>query len=323
MQRYPVILTLALAACEYTGVHVQPDFVKAELVPAELIAPAAAPPAAVLAKPPSGRSGAEAIALAQKGVRVKPRQSEIEGTVWRIADVDNTKIYVMPVAPLSPTTILLPMGETLANAASGSPNDFTTVSTVSGDRSAISIMPKCAAPKTQRFAVDADPATPYVRPCLTSVAKMTFLTNAGHYNFEFQVNDYTAAQIVEINHAAPPPTNLVSLKMPRPTGPVEQLRVFPEGTWNPGWKPTKAWADPDKLVVEFRAPLPVLPGLYPLGGNVNYSVIETDQFVWMVTSRRVTEAKLMLDEQVVRISSENAKELLASQNAPRPKDWRD
>jgi hypothetical protein len=322
--------TLLLVGCaDYTGVHVQPDYVKAEQLPSEWDAavPAQATVAAQPPKAASGRSGADAIARAQKEVKVRPRQSEIQGTTWRIDDIDTSKIYTLPVAPLSVTTIFLPIGESLGQngAAVGSAGDFTTTSNMSGDRSAVSIMPKCAPQGTKRFARDDSEETPFIRPCLTNIAKLTLLTNAFPYNFELQVNDWTAASIVEINHAAPPPTNLVSLKQPKPTGPVEELLVFPEGKWNPGWgqQIRRAWADPDKMVIEFVAPLPTQPDLYPLGGNVNYSVIETPQLVWMVTSRRVTEAKLILDEQVIRISSQNAEELLANQNSPRPKDWRD
>jgi hypothetical protein len=318
-QTAAIALVLALSACaENTGVPTAPDFTKATLVPppieAQMRKPRAVPKPTV-----SGRSGAEALARAQKNVRVQPRESEIEGTIWRIDDVDHGKIYVVPTAPMQPTTIMLPLNETLSAAVAGTTDDFTQSAAVSGDRAAITILPKCASPKTERFAVGSGQS---IRPCSTSQAKATFLTSVGPYSFEFPVYDWTAAQIVELNHAPPPETDF-GPQLPRPNGHVDMLRVVPTHNWNPAWQPVVAWADPDKLVLEFIAPLPVLPGLYPLGGGVNYSIIETPQRVYMVTDRRVTEAELRVDDQIVRITDPaNADDLLRQKSSPRPADWR-
>jgi hypothetical protein len=311
----PLALALAVTACaENTGVVTQPDFVQASLIP---------PPTEAKKRPQAlpqarGRSGAEALARAQKDVRVMPHESQIHGNTWRIDDVGHQSIYVVPVAPMQPTTIFLPLNEQLAAAVSGATEDFTQNSAVSGDRAAITVMPKCASPKTKRFAEGTDL---FIRPCLTGEANATFLTNAGPYSFIFPIYDWTAAQIVELNHA-PPPTTDFGPQPPQPNGAVTILDAVPTGDWNPGWKPTQVWADPQKMVVAFDAPLPVLPGLYPLGGGVNYSVIETQGRVYMVTDRRVTEAELRVDTQVVRISDPAANELLLKQNSPRPADWR-
>ena len=76
----------------------------------------------------------------------------------------------------------------------------------------------------------------------------------------------------------------------------------------PDMDPTRpASADPRKLVVRFNAPLPTWPAL--LVGKegeqvVNYRVIEEGGAVYFVTDRRVTEAQLRIEDEVVRITAE-------------------
>ena len=71
----------------------------------------------------------------------------------------------------------------------------------------------------------------------------------------------------------------------------------------------EAWADAEQLVIRFKAPLPVLPGLYAGQKGeqvVNYRVERTEDAIYMVTSRRVTEAELRLDTEIVQITARPA-----------------
>ena len=191
--------------------------------------------------------------------------------------------------------------------------DFTISTAVSGNRAAITVMPKCANPKTERFGPESEMP---VEPCMMPSTNATFLTSEGPYTFQFLVYDWSAAQIVEVNHAAPAPTNLPDPRIPVPVGTIRRLKTYPVGDWNPGWAPEEAWTDYEKMVIRFAAPLPVLPGLYTgLRGEqvVNYNVLELPGSVYMVTNRRVTEAELRVDDQIVRITSGEVPRLTLSQ----------
>lgn len=312
MHALAVVVFLVLAGCgSSTGVRTSPDFTAANLVPL----PPELAPATIEPPKPTKMRGVNAIARAQAGVLVQAEDRDIEGNTWIIRDVDPRKVYVIPVAPLSPTTILLPVGESLTQSVSGSTKDFTIAPAVTGDRAAVTIMPNCASPNTERWGEEAE--VPMVK-CLTGRARATFLTSAMPYTVEFQVYDYTAAQIVEINHADPPPTNLGRSRVPVPRGPAQALTITPVGDWAPAWQPLSAYADQTKMVIQFGAPLPALPALWAGGlgdttpAVINYSVVETTSSVYFVTDRRVTEAELRIGDQRVRISAgPSAKSLTA------------
>lgn len=297
------LLLVALAGCAgNTGVDTSPTFVKAQPVQIKLPEPA-------VVKPDARVRGSKAVAASLKGVYVEPTDVDMIGTTWKIEAVEHSKIYQVYVAPLSPTTILLPPQETLTSAVAGNPQDFTIETAMSGTRASITVMPNCAHPESTRFSIESE--TPLVA-CMTGRSKATFLTSEGPYAFEFVITDWTAVPLVEVNHAPPPKPSPAAPKRPIPTQPAENLRIEPVGKWVPGWAPRLAWADPHKLVVQFDAPLPELPGLYAgLEGEstVNYRVIEDDDAIFLVTDKRVTEAELRIDEQVVRITSARTREL--------------
>jgi hypothetical protein len=95
--------------------------------------------------------------------------------------------------------------------------------------------------------------------------------------------------------------------VPLPRGQFDRLHLqAAEDGELPAWAPVEAWADALHLVVRFRSPLPVLPGLYAGQEGeqlVSYRVERTDDAVYLVTSRRVTEAELRLDAEIVRITA--------------------
>ncbi|WGF91082.1 TrbG/VirB9 family P-type conjugative transfer protein [Marinivivus vitaminiproducens] len=292
---------LLLAACNTnSGVDTSPDYVPAR--PAERV-PQLESAVQREARAPRLR-GARAVDKALRAVTIQPTDLAIQGNTWIIDDVDPRSVYLVPTAPLSPTTILLPLGEALTSAVSGSTEDFTVGTAQSGDRAAITIMPNCANPKTERFAEDGD--TPLVR-CMTATAKSTFITSGGVYHFLFPVYDWTAVAQVEVNKAPPPPTNPYgTTRPPFPSAAATPLFIERTGAWRAPWAPVQAYADPDKLVIEFRKPVSQLPGLYVgLEGEamVNYRTIDTPSALYLVTDRRVTEAELRIDDQVVTLTA--------------------
>jgi hypothetical protein len=314
MRQATMLGVLLLGACTAnTGVEgIEPDFTPAVLVPPPQQAAVRLPRAQIT--PTAKLRGSQAIARAAKSVVVQPTDRDVVGTTWTIDDVDSTKIYAIPVQPMAPTTIFLPLGETLATAVGGTTEDITLSSAVSGNRAAITVRPTCANPKSERFDTvgtyepdEHGNLRPALEACMIGTADATFLTNEGPYSFRFVITDYTAATIVLVNHAPPPVTERPGVRVPQPDGPVTELQIAVIGNWNPGWQPVRAWADPWKMVIHFNGPLPTLPGLFPMGGTTNYSVLEVGSDIYMVTSRRVTEAELRLDKQTVRITDPTAK----------------
>jgi hypothetical protein len=301
-----ILLGTTLAGCSSTGVPTSQTYVPANLIKAPTVelAPPATPALSARLR------GAAAIEAGRKGSVIVPTERDVEGVVWRVADISPLKVYRVPTAPLAPTTILLPATEMLSNAVSGSTGDFTISTAVSGNRAAVTVMPNCANPKSQRFdtvgTIESPEEKPPLQPCSVGIARATFLTSGGVYNFEFQVNDYTAVAVVEVNHAPPPKTNVGKPAVPFPDGRADPLRLTNIGKDAAPWMPLQAWADPYKLVVSFAAPLPTWPALYAGKKGeqvVNYRVIEAGAAVYFVTDRRVTEAQLRIEDEVVQITA--------------------
>ena len=140
------------------------------------------------------------------------------------------------------------------SANAGSVADFVVGTSVAKDRAAITIMPKCASPETKRFGPGYRDAAP---PCMSPRAKATFLTNAGPYSFVFDIYDYTGARIVEIDHKAPPKTNLAGTRgrPPFPDGPANNLRMFTPKRDHAALGAFPGRADAKKLVIRYPAPL--------------------------------------------------------------------
>lgn len=295
-------VVLVLAACNTnSGVETSPDFVEAR--PAQRV-PELEPPVAERGARAPRLRGARAVEKAQRAVTIQPTDLEIQGNTWVVEDLNPRALYLIPTAPLSPTTILLPAGEALTSAVSGSTEDFTVGTAQSGDRAAITVMPNCANPKTERFKADGE--TPLVR-CMTSTAKASFITSGGVYHVLLPVHDWTAVAQVEFNKAPPPATNPYAVgRPPFPTAAATPLFIERTGAWRAPWAPIQAYADPDKLVIEFRKPVGQLPGLFVgLQGEamVNYYTVDTPTALYLVTDRRVTEAQLRLDDQVITLTA--------------------
>jgi hypothetical protein len=297
-----------LAGCSYTGVKATPTWVPARLV----TTPAVAPPPL---EPIPQRFGANAVAAGMRGFVVTPTDRDVLGTTWTIRDVDSRYVYRVPTAPMAPTTILLPENEALNSAVSGSTEDFTIAAATSGARAAVTVMPNCANPQSKRFDTlgtieGYEEKKPLLQPCQIGTAKATFLTSGGPYNFEFVVHDYTAVALVEVNHAPPPRTNPKGVRVPFPEGQAQQLVFADTGEFPAPWMPLQIWADPVKMVVKFRAPLPTWPTLFAGEKGeqiVNYRVVETPDAVYYVTDRRVTEAQLRIEREVVQITAKPPK----------------
>jgi hypothetical protein len=307
----PLMAGTVLAGCSGTGVPTSQTYVPANLIETPVYE--YEPPRTQ--EEPVRLRGALAVAEGLKNSYVVPTNLDVDGTTWTIDDVDPRKVYRVPTAPLSPTTILLPAPETLTNAVSGADEDFTIATGTSGNRAAITVMPNCAHPQSQRFdtvgTIDGYAEDkPPLQPCTTSRNKATFLTSGGVYNFEFQVNDYTAVTVVEVNHA-PPPKTATGPEVPFPEGRTDLLRLIDDSEYPAPWMPSWAWADPHKLVVRFNAPLPTWPTLL-VGKDgeqvANYRVIEEGGAVYFVTDRRVTEAQLRIEDEVVRITAESPRQ---------------
>jgi len=299
MHRWLVVAGAALVCgCQTnTGVRTTPTYVEARLMPPLAVAPPAT------AATPRYR-GATAVQRAMQNVTIEPTDLEMQGNTWVVADVDPRAIYRIPTAPLAPTTILLPEGEGLTSAVAGATEDFTMATATTGARAAVTVMPTCANPTSKRFGYDS--MSPLVT-CMSGEGRATLVTTGGIYHLVFPVYDWTALAQVELNHAPPPPTNPGAPdRPPFPNGRADPLLVQKEGRWQAPWVPVAAWADQDKMVVKFPKPLPELPGLYAgLEGEqiVNYRTLETADAIYLVTDRRVTEAELRLDDQVVAITS--------------------
>ena len=157
-------------------------------------------------------------------------------------------------------------------------------------------------------------------PCRTGSAQATFITTGGLYTFKLLVTDWTATQVVDVRRAAPPPTNVADLatRPPVARGAYTPLQILPSGNWRPGWAPKDAWADIEKMVLRFDPYLPEMPNFAAATTNnvvVSYAIRRTPEATYLVTDRRVTEGKLSIDDQEVKITSG----LIEEVTAPKPK----
>jgi hypothetical protein len=231
------------------------------------------------------------------------RREEVEGNTWVIADWNPRSVYQIPVAPLEPTILLLPVGESLTSGIVGSSEDLSVKAGATGQRATVALMPNCAAPGSKRFGVDA--AKP-LAPCMDRALQAAIITDGGVYTVQLQVRDGRAMPVVEINHALPGRSEDPTAKPPQPVGAREALLVKAKSEPPAPWMPKDVWADQEKLVIGFAEPPPTLPALFAGKEGeqtVSYQVLEAGQALWLVTNRRVTEAELRLGEEIVRIGS--------------------
>lgn len=270
-----------------SGMETTPTFVPAQRVPPAPTAPAVVPP-----KPEPFRT-----------VRSVKRE-EVEGNTWVIADWNPRSVYQIPVAPLEPTILLLPVGESLTSGIVGSSDDLSVQAGATGQRATVALMPNCAAPGSKRFGAEA--AKP-LAPCMDRSLQAAVITDGGVYTVQLQVRDGRAMPVVEINHAPPGRSeDPAAGRPPQPVGAREALLVKARSEPPAPWMPTDVWADQEKLVIGFAEPPPTLPALF-VGKQgeqtVSYQVLEAGPALWLVTNRRVTEAELRLGEEIVRIGS--------------------
>lgn len=229
------------------------------------------------------------------------KREEIEGNTWIIADWNPRGVYQIPVAPLEPTILLLPVGESLTSGIVGSSDDLSVQAGATGQRATVALMPNCAPPSSTRFGVDA--AKP-LTPCMARNLQAAVITDGGVYTMQLQVRDWRAMPVVEINHAPPVRTEDRAARPPNAIGAREPLTVKAKSEPPAPWMPSDVWADEEKMVIGFAEPPPTLPAVFAGKKGeqtVSYQVLETDTALYLVTNRRVTEAELRLGQEIVRI----------------------
>jgi len=280
-----------LGACtSYSGVRTTPTFTPARLVEAPRSTGAGVAPIPAVPPTKSQRPqrlarlvGARAVNQATRQATVEPSDATMHGAAWMVEATDEARIYRIPTRLERVTTILLPEGEQINKIAGGDVGGFLVEGSYAGARPAISILPAWPDAGTN----------------------ITVSTTGGLYGFELQVYRQSWTPVVDVRRA-----EAVALSrrfdVPVPQGQFDRLRLLAseEGPL-PAWAPVEAWADARRLVVRFRAPLPVLPGLFAGQEGeqlVSYHSLRTADAVYLVTSRRVTEAELRLDAEVVRIT---------------------
>jgi hypothetical protein len=287
-----VLMTSAMAACTtYSGVETTPTFTRARLVsePPKPAASAFGAPKPLAAERPARQrpprlSGARAVYQATKQATIDPTDVSMHGAAWVIDDIDETRIYRVPTRLERVTTILLPEGEQINKITGGNVDGFLVEASYAGSRPAISVLP--AYPEAG-----------------TNIAVST---TGGLYGFQLCVYQHSWTPVVDVRR--PEPAALPArANVPVPQGQFDRLHMqAPEDRPLPAWAPAEAWADALRLVIRFRAPLPVLPGLYAGQEGeqvVSYRALRTGDTIYMVTSRRVTEAELRLDTEIVQITA--------------------
>ena len=247
--------------------------------------------------------GARAVQAANLAATVEPDSGSMRGASWYIDDADQTRIYRIATAPGRVTTILLPPGERFNGAVGGDVEGFLINVTYAGPRPAVSILPRSGQGR----------------------GNLQLVTTGGFYSFELQVNRTTALNLVDIGDR-PAGAGQRTSDLPQPAGDFTRLTLLPlaDGPL-PAWAPAEAWADSDKMVVRFNAPLPVLPAL--LAGQrgeqlVTYRSEVAGPYVLLLTDRRVTEAELRLDSERVRITVDPAAMTAATAAEPEATGWR-
>jgi hypothetical protein len=287
-----------LAGCTTnSGVATTPTFAAARYLPPSpgasqehLLRPGAAPSPATAPQPVAASTayrGAKAVSAANLGATVEPDSRSMRGASWYIDDADQTRIYRIATAPGRVTTILLPPGERFNGAVGGDVEGFLINVTYAGPRPAVSILPRSGQGR----------------------GNLQLVTTGGFYSFELQVNRSTALNLVDIGDEPASPGQRATA-LPQPEGDFTRLALLPVADAPlPAWAPAEAWADSFKMVVRFNAPLPVLPAL--LAGQrgeqlITYRSEAVGPYVLLLTSRRVTEAELRLDQERIRITVDPA-----------------
>lgn len=287
MPRLPLLATLLLAGCTInTGVETTPTFQAARFVP-----PPPQPKRLDAQAPtplrPAGRNltGLPAVTAANRFATVEPSSSDMNGATWVIDAHDEALIYRVPVALQRATTLLLPDGEKFNSAVGGNVDGFLVSASYAGPRPAISILPR----------------EPGAR------GNLQLATTGGFYSFDLLTTRATAINLVDVKHRTERSVtgNGTFSDVPQPQGDFTRLKLTSAKGPLPAWAPAEAWADSYKMVVRFNGPLPVAPGLFAGQKGeqlVSYRTVLDQGSPIFVTNRRITEAELRLDQEVIRIT---------------------
>lgn len=290
-----LLAATALAGCAAnTGVETTPTFAAARYVPPTAAAtprgPAPAPSSVPRASGPAV-GGMHAVAMANRYATIEPDSRSMRGATWYIERVDQGAIYRVPITVKRTSTILLPEGEKFSSVIGGDVDAFLINVAYVGLRPAVSVLPRHALAK----------------------GNLQLMTTGGFYSFDLQVNPNVAVNVVDLQRGAPSASaQAVANAMPQPLGDFTRLAVTnPDGKAMPAWRPGEAWADSHKMVVRFDAPLPVLPALFAgMRGEqiISYRSVNDPQTgsIYLVTSRRVTEAELRVGQERLRITVDPA-----------------
>lgn len=286
---FALLAATALAGCaSNSGVKTTPTYAPARYVPTTPQPPKAtqATPRRVTMAPVGGTvaSGARAVAAANRSATIDPDYRTMRGATWFIEDHDPTMIYRVPMAPGRVTTLLLPAGEKFNGAVGGNVEAFLINVAYAGPRPAVSILPRSGSAK----------------------GNLQIVTTGGFYPFDLAVTRHTAVNLVDVTRETQATGAAASL-VPQPEGDFTRLSFAePEGKPLPAWAPAEAWADSRKMVVRFNTPAPELPALFAGQQGeqmVSYrSVGDGMGSLYLITSRRVTEAELRMDAERVRIT---------------------
>lgn len=281
-----LLLTAAVAACTaQSGVETTPTFAPARLVPQVMTptpVPGLPPTPARPARRLSGRDGATVVSRANRSATVDPDESTMEGATWVIDDVASSSIYRVRTATGRVTTILLPPGERFNGAVGGDVENFLINVAYAGPRPAVSILPRSRAAR----------------------GNLQLVTTGGFYSFDLLVNEWVAMNLVDVGREGATPRAAAS-DLPQPQGDFTRLAPVADDTPRPAWAPAEAWADSTKMVIRFNGPLPTLPTLFAGQQGeqlVSYRSRSDGQQVYLITSRRVTEAELRLGDEKVRLT---------------------
>ena len=286
MRRLSLALLAAtsLAACTVnSGLETTPTFAPARYVPEVVAVPPAPPPDPAPSRHRRSRhDGAAIVAEATRRATVDPDESTMQGATWVIDDVQPSAIYRVRTALNRVTTILLPPGERFNGAVGGDVEHFLINVAYAGPRPAVSILPRTREAK----------------------GNLQLVTTGGFYSFDLLVNEQVAVNLVDVMRAGDGPRTVPSA-LPQPEGDFTRLASVAEGGPLPAWAPAEAWADSTKMVVRFNGPLPTLPALF--AGHqgeqlVSYRSEREGQQVYLITSRRVTEAELRLGSERLRLT---------------------
>jgi hypothetical protein len=296
-----LLAATALAGCtSNSGVATTPTFTAARFLPPVAQGePQGIGPSPDAAKRPQAApqtnqrpfpyaTGGRAVDLANRAATVEPSSRTMQGATWVIDDVQPSRIYRVATAPGRVTTILLPAGERFNGAVGGNVEAFLVNVSYAGPRPAVSILPRSE----------------------DGTGNLQLVTTAGFYSFDLHVNRYVALNLVDVAREPGAGGAVSSLTdWPQPEGDFTRLAMSAPNGPPPAWLPAEAWADSRKMVVRFNAPLPVLPALFAGQKGeqlVSYRSQLEGQSVLLITSRRVTEAELRLDGEVVRLTVDPA-----------------